>query len=525
MRELRYREGGYATVGEVKDTDIVPDDGEYYELVAQESAGSEQGSQDVQHGFTYQTTYQRNEEEGNSWTVTNALVDTRISATKQWKVGDETGAAKDVAFELQYSTDGGKNYRYAYYVSDYQKTANKQNNWSVTWEGLPTELNGQAITYRVIEKIEGDDWVQLNKGSEANGNTFTFVNTLTTQHTVTKEWAPEDKEASSVTVGLYRQVGEEAPELVDTATLSDGNSWTHTFSKLPRCDESDQAYTYFARELTGTAPGYSPVEDEGTITIDGVTYVVSYETSDDATTTTVTNAVRSASTEVTGTKVWNVADGTVLPSSIDLTLERLVAGGNWEEVGNVSPTWSDKEGKIWLFSFTGLPKYDENGQEYRYRVRETVPEGYEGVNTTDTRIVNYQLGGITLEKKVAGNRGEYDRKFTFTIELSDTSHASTAADAVSGEYDATFTDADDVTTKGKVKNFPAAGADEARDILRRLARESDGQYAIIYVEENLAQYLEHEIARYKDQPSPAIILIPGREGPLGLGRERILSIH
>ena len=27
--------------------------------------------------------------------------------------------------------------------------------------------------------------------------------------------------------------------------------------------------------------------------------------------------------------------------------------------------------------------------------------------------------------------------------------------------------------------FPAAGADEARDILRRLARESDGQYAII----------------------------------------------
>ena len=41
------------------------------------------------------------------------------------------------------------------------------------------------------------------------------------------------------------------------------------------------------------------------------------------------------------------------------------------------------------------------------------------------------------------------------------------------------------------------------------------------VEENLAQYLEHEIARYKDVPSPAIILIPGREGPLGLGQSAL----
>ena len=36
--------------------------------------------------------------------------------------------------------------------------------------------------------------------------------------------------------------------------------------------------------------------------------------------------------------------------------------------------------------------------------------------------------------------------------------------------------------------------------------------------ENLARDLEHEIARYKDVPSPAIIFIPGREGLLGLGQ-------
>ena len=69
--------------------------------------------------------------------------------------------------------------------------------------------------------------------------------------------------------------------------------------------------------------------------------------------------------------------------------------------------------------------------------------------------------------------------------------------------------------------FPANGQEEAREVFRRVTRESDGQYAIIYVEENLATYLEHEIARYKDVPSPAIILIPGREGPLGLGQSSL----
>ena len=69
--------------------------------------------------------------------------------------------------------------------------------------------------------------------------------------------------------------------------------------------------------------------------------------------------------------------------------------------------------------------------------------------------------------------------------------------------------------------FPASGAEEAKEIFRHLTRESEGEYAIIYVEENLAQHLEHEIARYKDVPSPAIILIPGREGPLGLGQSAL----
>ena len=62
----------------------------------------------------------------------------------------------------------------------------------------------------------------------------------------------------------------------------------------------------------------------------------------------------------------------------------------------------------------------------------------------------------------------------------------------------------------------AADAAEALAALRRMTRESE-DYAIIYIEETLAEALRHEIDRYKDSPRPAIILIPGREGSTGLG--------
>ena len=67
---------------------------------------------------------------------------------------------------------------------------------------------------------------------------------------------------------------------------------------------------------------------------------------------------------------------------------------------------------------------------------------------------------------------------------------------------------------------PASNAQQAREALRRLTRESDN-YAIIYIEENLAAQLTAEIDKFKDSPTPAIILIPGREGSIGLGQKAL----
>lgn len=64
--------------------------------------------------------------------------------------------------------------------------------------------------------------------------------------------------------------------------------------------------------------------------------------------------------------------------------------------------------------------------------------------------------------------------------------------------------------------YPVADSSEAKAILRTLTHERE-DVAIIYIEEDIAIELQSQIDKFKDSPKPAIILIPGREGSLGMG--------
>ena len=66
--------------------------------------------------------------------------------------------------------------------------------------------------------------------------------------------------------------------------------------------------------------------------------------------------------------------------------------------------------------------------------------------------------------------------------------------------------------------YPVTSADEAREKVRALAKTS---CAVIYLTEQLAKDMEDVISRYKDEIRPAIILIPGRQGSLGIGKNNI----
>ena len=66
--------------------------------------------------------------------------------------------------------------------------------------------------------------------------------------------------------------------------------------------------------------------------------------------------------------------------------------------------------------------------------------------------------------------------------------------------------------------FPMEDRLQARQTLRRLAKED---YAIIYMTEQLAQELTADIDQFKDDLTPAVILIPGRQGSLGIGADAL----
>ena len=66
--------------------------------------------------------------------------------------------------------------------------------------------------------------------------------------------------------------------------------------------------------------------------------------------------------------------------------------------------------------------------------------------------------------------------------------------------------------------FPADTVEQARTTLHRIAKED---FAVVYLTEQFAAQMEADIARYKDELTPAIILIPGKEGSLGLGMANI----
>lgn len=66
--------------------------------------------------------------------------------------------------------------------------------------------------------------------------------------------------------------------------------------------------------------------------------------------------------------------------------------------------------------------------------------------------------------------------------------------------------------------YPVTSADQARETVRKLAK---GDCGIIYLTEQLAKDMEDILSRYKDEVRPAIILIPGREGSLGIGTSRL----
>lgn len=80
--------------------------------------------------------------------------------------------------------------------------------------------------------------------------------------------------------------------------------------------------------------------------------------------------------------------------------------------------------------------------------------------------------------------------------------------------------------KDSIYGFSALGLevidfDIVEDKAEKLKNMCNGDYAIIYITEQLAKELEREIEHFKEQQLPAIILIPGIKGNTGNGINKV----
>ena len=67
--------------------------------------------------------------------------------------------------------------------------------------------------------------------------------------------------------------------------------------------------------------------------------------------------------------------------------------------------------------------------------------------------------------------------------------------------------------------FEALTPTEAAAQLHRAAE--SGEYAVLFIDEELAAAIEQDVARYKNVPLPAITVLPGKNGSKGYGAAAI----
>ena len=290
------------------------------------------------------------------FTVTNSHTPatTEVSGSKTWDDKEDQDGKRPDSITIRLYADGKQ-------VDAVTVTAEEGWKWNFT--NLSKYADGEEIKYTITEDAVEDYTPTYTD--------FNVTNTYTpeqTSVTVTKAWDDKNDQdgirPESITVKLLANGEDTKKELV----LSDGNSWTGTFTELDKY-QNGQEVVYTIEEVE--VNGYSTVV-----------------TGDASTGFTVTNSHTPATTEVSGSKTWDDADDQdgKRPDSITI---RLYANG--EQVKVVTVTEEDG----WKWNFTNLPKY-ENGSEIRYTITEDVVLGYQsevdGMDVTN----HYTPGQINI---------------------------------------------------------------------------------------------------------------------------------
>ena len=281
--------------------------------------------------------------------VTNTYRVTSVSGTKIWRVPEGTDLPESITVILNRNDEPVA-----------RKKVTVADDWRYEFTNLPMyDEDGVAYTYEVDE----EPLAGYNK--EVDG--YDLINTITGTTSVsgTKTWrVPEGTDLpESITVILNRN-----DEPVARKKVTADDDWSYEFTELPAYSEDGStAYTYTVDEEP--VAGYNKE-------VDGYDLI----------------NTKSEKIEITGTKTWRVPEGTKLPESITVILNR-----NDEPVARKKVTAADD----WSYEFTELPAYSEDGlTAYTYTVDEEPVEGYittvSGTNLINT-ITSVKISKVDID--------------------------------------------------------------------------------------------------------------------------------
>lgn len=332
-----------------------------------------------------------------------------------------SGAAIGTAYPYTYVRQDGTTVQGSLTFTDGTAAFTLKDRESLTLTGIPA-----GITYQVTETEANQDGYTTTAGDGTTGAIpaggaaiAAFHNHRssggswgdedpTTSVTGTKTWVDngnaQGTRPGSLRLTLYRSVSGGAETVVSGVSptwVKNGDVWTYTFSNLPLRDSAGRLYHYRVEE---TVPeGY-------TSSVSGYHFTNTLTTEDET-------------TSVSGRKYWRGDTAETRPDSIVVVLY-----ANGQEVARQVVS----AGQDWSYLFEELPKYDAQGSEITYTVREeTVPEGYR-VEYSGTDIINLSLdqdfSALRITKTVSGPGSDAEQAFHFTVTLSDTSINGTYGD-------------------------------------------------------------------------------------------------
>ncbi|MCL2662536.1 MAG: Cna B-type domain-containing protein [Oscillospiraceae bacterium] len=274
------------------------------------------------------------------------------------------------------------------------------NQWTGRFDNLPVRNSaGTAFEYTVreisIDNVNVTDNVfPLSYQSTASAvnaavnplDSITITNTLVTRNdiTVRKEWNDSNNQdgirPASVQVRLIMNMNVAGQEIIsEPMTLNAANGWTHTFTNLPRYNDTGGENTYRVIEVPLTVvPSYSPAayrvgsvtgftNNAGTGVATGQPVSARVQNLDNtasATVVTVQNSYTPRSMSLTAEKLWNDQNNLydTRPDSIRLQLYVTanpdgVTGG--AAVG--SPVTVIPTGSTWTHTWNSLPVMRNTG--------------------------------------------------------------------------------------------------------------------------------------------------------------------